>query len=161
MRHGLRNYFMNVISGLGGEGVLGGLDKILPYHGFSRFRPSCMIDGLASLFHNHPRDFVLRCGVVLDPLLLRGAVPLGAGADAWGEARVSRYPAAVVHRDCHLPGFYPGQRFARSPSSALKAHGLASGGWLRALALAVTFPRISNPPLECRDPSLGVARFRE
>src|SRR5580704_15087624 len=99
MSHGFDIYFMNVISGLGEKDGLGGLDRILTGHGFSRFRSSCMINGLASLFHNHPVDFTLRGGVVLDPLSPRGAVPLGASADAWGEARVSRYPADVVDRD--------------------------------------------------------------
>lgn len=80
-----------------------------------------MMDGLASLFHNHPRNSVLRCGGVLDPLLPRGLFPLGEDQDALAEARHRRLPADVVHRDRDLPGVHCGSRPSYASSRALRA----------------------------------------
>ena len=112
---------MNVINGLREKAHVRGLDKILSNRQI--FQPEAFVYHyrLASLVHNHPRDSVLRCGVILGPLLPRDLVSLGEGADALAEARNRRHPADVVHRDRHFPDYYSDQRSSQSPSSALSS----------------------------------------
>jgi hypothetical protein len=113
----------------GKKAVLGGLTRFWPTDRFSSPKPSCMMDGLASLFHNYPRNSVLRCGGVLDPLLPRGLFPLGENQDALAEARHRRFPADVVYRDRDLPGHFSGERSSYPLPSALSGGKLTGSSW--------------------------------